>query len=265
MVIGSPFPPSYYLLLGAICGAAGFRLGWRWKNRFVLPLTQAVFGWVAFAAAWRAHGPGWAAAVVGAWAAGSTLVSLFTFAGAPAEVDRSVLRARPYRESMLDWLKSGKGPESKPLATLWSHGRELVLYLVAAVATANFLSIALGAILLNYMNAYVATLLRAGRRKLVVAALAWNVWSVVRVAAYVVLGAAAADLLGRFVGLPPAEKSVGSLWVWGGIGVVIDLVLKLALSRACGRALAGAVDLVAAERGTRPAPPSFRMGLSDPG
>jgi hypothetical protein len=264
-VIGSPFPPSYYLVLGAICGAAGFRLGWRWKNRFVLPITQAIFGWVAFAAGWQAHGPEWAAAVVGAWAGGSTLVSLFTFTGASAEIDRVVLRARPYRESMLDWLKSGKGPESRPLATLLSHGRELALYLAAAVATANFLSIALGAVLLNYMNAYVATLLRAARRKLVVAALAWNLWSVLRVAAYVVLGTAAADVLGRFVGLPPADEGMRTLWLWGGIGAVVDLLLKLALSRPCGRALAGAVDLVAAERGTRPAPPSFRMGLSDPG
>lgn len=264
-MIGSAFPPSYYLALGAICGAAGFRLGWRWKNRFVLPVTQAIFGWVAFAAGWQAHGPAWAAAVVGAWALGSTLVSLFTFAGAPVDVDRAVLRARPYRESMLDWLRTGKGPETRALSTVSSHARELALYLVAAVATANFVSIALGAVLLNSMNAYVATLLRAARRKLVVAALAWNVWSVVRVAAYVVLGVAAADVLGRLVGLPPAEEPVRALWLWGGIGVVVDLLLKLALSRPCGRALAAAVDLVAAERGTRPAPPSFRMGLSDPG
>ncbi len=263
-MIGSPFPPSYYLVLGAICGAAGFRLGWRWKNRFVLPLTQAVFGWVAFAAGWQAHGPAWAAAVVGAWAAGSTLVSIVTFTGAPAAVDRSVLRARSYRESMLDWLRSGKGPESRPVATFWTHGRELAIYLLAAVATANFLSIAFGAVLLNHMNAYVATLLRAAKRKLVVAVLAWNVWSVVRVAAYVVLGSAAADPLGRFVGLPPAEEGVAALWLWGGVGVVADLALKLVFSRSCGRALGGAVDLVAAERGTRPAPHSFRMGLSDP-
>ncbi len=264
-MIGSPFPPSYYLVLGAICGAAGFRLGWRWKNRFVLPLTQAVFGWVAFATGWQAHGPGWGASVVGAWAAGSTFVSLVTFTGAPAEVDRVVLRARSYRESMLDWLKSGNGPESNPLATVRSHARELALYLGAAVASANFLSIALGAVLLNFMNAYVASVLRAARRRVVVAALAWNVWSVARVAAYVVLGAAAADVLGRFVGLPPAEGGVGTLWLLGGIGVVVDLVLKLVLSKPCGRALAGAVDLAAAERGTRSAPPSFRMGLSDPG
>ena len=257
--------PTYYIALGAICGVAGFRLGWRWKNRYVLPLVQALFGWVAFAAGWQAHGPVWAAAVVVGWAAGTTLISVGTFVGAAADVDRAVLRAKRYRESMLAWLSTGRGPEATPLVTAWVHGKELAAYLVAAVLTANMLSLALGAVLLNYMNAYVATLLRAAKRRVVVLLLAWNVWSVVRVAAYVGLGAAAANVLGRFVGLPDGAGAEGPLWVWGGAGVVADLVLKLALSRPCGRALSAAVDLRAAERGVRPATPALRMGLNDPG
>jgi hypothetical protein len=220
---------------------------------------------VAFAAGWQAHGPAWAAAVVGGWAVGTTLVAVPTFVGAAADADRAVLRAKAYRESMLDWLASGRGPESTPLATTWAHVRELAAYLVAAVLTANMASLVLGAVLLNYMNAYVATLLRAAKRRTVVVLLAWNVWSVVRVAAYVVLGAAAANVLGRFVGLPEGGPVVRALWIWGGGGVLLDLALKLALSRPCGRALASAVDLRAAERGVRPAPPAFRMGLTDSG
>lgn len=253
--------PSYYVFLGAICGVAGFRLGWRWKNRVVLPAVQTVFGWVAFAAGWQAHGPAWAAAVVGGWALGTTLVSVPTFVGAAADADRAVLRAGVYRDSMLDWLVTGRGPESRPLVTAGAHLRELTVYLAAACLTANVVSLALGAVLLNYMNAWVATLVRAAKRKGLVILLAWNLWSLVRVAAYVVLGAAAADFLGRHVGLPPAGESVRLLWIAGGSGVILDLVLKLVLSRPCGRALASAVDLRAAERGVRPPPPTFRMGL----
>lgn len=258
---GSSFPPAYWLALGFVCGLAGFRLGWRFGNRFLLPLVQAIFGWVAFAAAWRAHGPAWSAGVVLLWAAGTTVASVGEFAGRPVETDRRVLRAAPYRGEMLRWLRTGMGPESSPGATAGRHLAELLVYLAAAVASANFLGIALGAILLNYMNAYVAALLRAARRRAVVLALAWNVWSVVRVTAYVALGAAATVPLGPWVGLPRPADAGASLLVVGGVGVALDLVLKLALSRPCGRALAGAVDLDAAAKGGRAAPPTFTLGL----
>jgi hypothetical protein len=97
------------------------------------------------------------------------------------------------------------------------------------------------------MNAYVATLLRAAKRKSIVLLLAWNVWSVVRVAAYIAIGAAAAAPVLRFSGRRVATAEVRALAIAGAAGVVVDLVLKLSLSRRCGRALAAAVDLEAAE------------------
>jgi hypothetical protein len=104
----------------------------------------------------------------------------------------------------------------------------------------------MGAVLLNYMNAYVATLVRAARRRATVLLLAWNVWSVVRVVAYVALGAAAASPLLRLAGRRVDTAAVHALAWAGAAGVVVDLVLKLALSRPCGRALAGAIDMAAA-------------------
>ena len=68
------------------------------------------------------------------------------------------------------------------------------------MATANLASIAMGAYLLNEMNAYVATLLRAGKRTGRVLLLSWNVWSVARVVAYRVIGAAASAPLLRLAG-----------------------------------------------------------------
>ena len=104
----------------------------------------------------------------------------------------------------------------------------------------------MGAALLNEMNAYVATLLRAARRRGRVLLLAWNVWSVVRVAAYVSIGAAAAVPLLRLAGWRADASAVSGLAVAGAIGVVVDLVLKLALSRSYGRLIASAIDLDAA-------------------
>jgi hypothetical protein len=250
--------PAYFLALGFVCGLAGFRLGWRLRHRTALPLAQAVLGYLAFHLAWRVQGPAWAAAAVGAWAAGSTLLAIPTFLGNAVETDRRVIRAAPYREEMLAWLRTGSGPESRPAVTAARHLRELLVYLAAALVSLNVLGIALGAVLLGQMNAWVATLLRAARRTAVVLLLAWNVWSLVRVAAYVALGSACAAPLSEVVGLAPGRGSAMPLALFGAVGVILDLGLKLVLSRPCGRALAAAVDLEAAARGV---PPLDRLTL----
>jgi len=239
--------PPYFLVFGFLCGVAGFRVGWRVGNRVVLPLVQSALGWAAFLLAWDVVGPTWAAASVGMWVLGTTLASVYEFVGHPRETDERVIRAAPYRASMLAWLESGSGPEKHPTVTAASHLREVIWYTAAAIATANFVSLAMGAVLLNEMNAYVATLLRAAKRTGIVLLLAWNVWSVVRVSAYVLIGTAAAAPVLRLFGWSVDPATVRALGLAGAIGVVVDLVLKLALSRSCARALAAAIDLPAAK------------------
>lgn len=253
---------GYFLLLGAVCGVVGFRLGWRIGHRWALPLAQGLAGWTAFAYAWRWGTPGVAAATVGAWALATTLVSLYFFVPHPEAVDRAVLRARAYRATMLTWLRTGAGPEAAPGATLRAHLHETIVYLACAVLTANLASIVLGAVLLNFMNAYVATLLRAARKTAVVALLAWNVWSLVRVGGYIALGAAAAAPAAAWLGLPATAPVAGLAW-GAGAALGADLALKLALSRPAGRRLAAAVDLDAAEANRRAEGPRFTLGLGD--
>lgn len=239
--------PSYFLVFAFLCGIVGFRMGWRTKSRIALPGLQGGLGWVAFLLAWSFVGAAWATACVGAWSAGTTLASVYVFLGRPLETDERVLRAKEYRAAMLDWLATGRGPESQPAATAAQHARELIWFTAAAIVSANFLSLVMGAVLLNYMNAYVATLLRAATRTGRVLLLGWNVWSVVRVAAYVMLGSAAAVPVMRLMGQRATDPAVRTLAIAGAAGVVVDLVLKLALSRPVGRALAAAVDLDAAK------------------
>ena len=252
--------PAYFLVFAFLCGAVGFRFGWRFGHRVALPVAQAALGWVAFLLSYTIAGPAWGAASVGAWIVGTTVISVFVFYGHPKETDERVIRAAAYRASMLSWLETGSGPEKQPIATAVAHLREAIWYTAAAIATANLASLGMGAILLNEMNAYVATLLRAGRRTGTVLLLAWNVWSVVRVAAYVLIGAAAAGPLLRLSGWSADLDTAKSLGAAGAVGVVVDLVLKLALSRTCGRVLAGAVDLAAA-KANRSAEVPFSLDL----
>ena len=241
--------PPYFLVLGFLCGVAGFRVGWRTGSRVLLPAIQGLVGWGVFLLSWTIVGPIWAAAAVGAWGVGTTLISVYVFLGRPAEADARVMRAEAYRAAMLSWLSSGRGPESVPGATILQHARELIRYLAAATLTANLVSLAMGAALLNMMNAYVATLLRAATRPAIVVLFAWNVWSVIRVAAHIALGAAAASPLLAVAGGRCDAAGVRALAIAGAAGVAADLVLEIALSRPCGKILARAVDLSAAAEG----------------
>jgi len=235
--------PVYPAILGLLCGLVGFRIGWRLALAWVLPLSQGAMGALAFAAAWRGGGAAHGAIAVGGWTVGSTLAALVYFLTSPGLVDRRVLRAAAYRAEMLAWLSDGRGFAARPLATARRHLWELGAYLAAALVSGNVLGLVMGAVLLNFMNAWVASLLRAARRPSVVLLLGWNVWSVVRVAAYAVLGTAAAAPLAAWIGRPAAGGLVGDLLLWGLAGVAADLALKLGLSGATGRALAAAVDL----------------------
>jgi len=235
--------PAYFAVIGLLGGVVGFRLGWRSGRAWLLPLLQGALGFVAFVSAWRGGGPIHGVWAVLGWALGTSSVALLAFRSAPERIDECVYRARPYREEMSDWLRTGRGPETRPIATARRHLFELAAYLAAALATANFLSLVMGAVLLNYMNAYVARLLAAATRPWTVRLLAWNSWSVVRVVAYVLLGVACAAPLAGWFGYPADLAEVRRLLQLGGIGVVADLLLKLLLSRPCGRLLSAAVDL----------------------
>jgi hypothetical protein len=252
--------PLYFVSFGFVCGAVGFRVGWRMGSRLALPLAQALLGWMVFVLAWTFLGAAWAAASVGAWALGTTVVSIYVFFRHPVETDARVIRAASYRASMLAWIQAAGAPENGAAATVGQHLREAIWYTAAAMATANFASMAMGAVLLNYMNAYVATLLRAATNTTTVLLLGWNVWSVVRVAAYIAIGAAAAAPLLRFSGWHGDARAVPALALAGAAGVAIDLVLKLALSSRCGRALAGAIELDAAKaNGSSEAPTTLHL------
>lgn len=252
---------SYVLVLGVLCGWMGFRLGWRSGNRIVLPLLQGGMGFLAFLYAWSLVSPFAASLAVGGWAVGTSLPAIGTFRRHPVETDSRVLRASAYRAEMLRWLRSGIGPETQPRRTALAHLQELSIYLVAAAATANAGALVLGAVLLNYMNAYVARLLAAARRPLTVRLLAWNVWSVVRVAGYVALGTACAGPLLRLSGKPGDPRQIRALLLAGAVAVFLDLLLKLLLSPVAGPRLAAAVDL---ERAAADAVPAAPPGLTRP-
>ena len=115
--------PAYFLVFAFLCGAVGFRLGWRFHHRVALLAAQSAFGWMAFLLAWAMVGTGWAAVGQRVGARNDGHFGVRSFSATPAEADERVIRAAAYRASMLRWLESGEGPDAHPRAILLRHAR----------------------------------------------------------------------------------------------------------------------------------------------
>jgi len=56
--------PLYYVVLGLLGGAVGFRVGWRLRIRWLLPSFQGLMGFLVFVVGWRMGGA-WSATQTG--------------------------------------------------------------------------------------------------------------------------------------------------------------------------------------------------------
>jgi hypothetical protein len=235
--------PYYYFALGLLCGGVGFRIGWRGGTRWALPVMQGLLGFLAFATAWRMTDPLVATLAVAAWAVGGGVIGVLNCLRQPEEIDRRVLFAHRYREEMQDWLRSGRGSLARPRIMLRTHVVELLIYVAAALVSANFLALIICAVFINRMSVCVATLLATARRRWTARLLALNSWSLIRIASYILIGSACAAPLATLAGYPAWQGTIVRMELAGALGVLLSVVLELLFSRSHGRALARAVDL----------------------
>lgn len=237
-MLAGPLGP---VLLGALAGVAGTRIGWRLSNRHALPVVQAALGAVAFVASWLVHGATGGALAVGAWALGATIAAVVAFASAPEAIATRVLFAPAYIATMREWVERGGPIERSSVALLRKHVRELAAYLAVALATGNLLAIAMGAVLLNFMNAWFVELLRVADDRRVVVLLGWPCWSIARVLGYVALGAASAAPWAGALGRPADPADIRRLVAAGIALILADVALKVALAPWYARRLGRAV------------------------
>ncbi len=143
-----------------------------------------------------------------------------------------MLHGTAYWDEMSRWLETGQGREADPAEFLPQHLLHAALFIALSLATASLVSIAFGAVLMNYMAYYVArVVLLTPARPVLAGLLAWHPWSVVRVASYVVLGVCLAEpLLARIGGggWPAAGRR---RWIAAAVaGLLLDAALKAALA-----------------------------------
>jgi hypothetical protein len=178
--------------------------------RWTLPFLAAALVYPPFAArvrrgdtigAWRI-GMAWSAAL----SAGVLTLTLVR----PEWAAAGIVNGPAYRDEMLGWIDTGVGREGDWRAFLPQHGLHLAAFVTLTLASGGYLGLALGAALLAYMNFFVASYADLSANPWLGVLIAWVPWSILRVMAFVLLGA----LLAAPILRGGAPRSEAPRW-WG--------------------------------------------------
>jgi hypothetical protein len=140
---------------------------------------------------------------------------------------------------MFHWIRTGVGTEGSVRSFLPQHLIHLAVFVGLSLVTASALSILMGAVLMNYMSYYVASLARAGASPWAVALCGWQPWALCRVAAFCILGAVLAEpALGKVHGWKGGRLRDARPYLATAAGLILaDWLLKWALAPTWGEVL----------------------------
>jgi hypothetical protein len=143
---------------------------------------------------------------------------------------------------MFGWIETGIGKENTPSLFIPEHLLHLGLFVLLTWASGGYLGLVLGAALVAYMSYFVGSYAAALEPFLLRYAagpvLAWVPWSVLRVAAFVLLGAVFSRPL--LLRRPwPFERREAQLLALALSGIVGDIVIKAFAAPAYGLFLRG--------------------------
>lgn len=218
-----------------------YPLGLTVGNPWLLPALNTLPAYLAMLQCLRTGDRRGAVLTVLAWAATLAVCGTLSFALWPHDPARAVLNGPGYREEMFTWICTGIGREGDWRLFLPQHLLHLGAFVVLSLATASAISILFGAVLMNYMAYYVASLVRAGVPLGTVVFFGWQPWALCRVAAFCALGAILAEPLLKRVrpGRYAAFGSARSYLIAAALGILADWILKAALAPTWGRVLRG--------------------------
>jgi hypothetical protein len=165
---------------------------------------------------------------------------------APERAAEVVLSGPAYTEKMLHWIRTGEGDEGSLQLFLPIHLRYYATFCFLSLVTFGSAALLLGPWLLNYMNFYVAQLVRISANPWMAACLGWPPWSLVRVVGFISTGVAltalSLNLMTRSRGQVP-QYPFPQRYLLVGIGfVVADVVVKALLAPVWQRLLLNALQ-----------------------
>jgi hypothetical protein len=230
--------PRERSLLAAMVAATivSYPLGLWLGNRWLLPVLNTIPAYVTMLVLLRRGRRGRAVAATLLWAATLAVAGTLFFRFWPEAPDALVFNGPRYRDEMFHWIRTGAGSEGSLRLFLPQHLLHLVVFVALCLATASAASIFMGALLMNYMDFYVASLARAGVPGWAATLLGWQPWAICRVAAFCILGVVLSEPLlsrlapYRYEGLRGARRFIAV----AAAGILADWVLKTALAPTWG-------------------------------
>lgn len=211
--------------LGLLCGAA-----------WLLPLLNTAPAYGLMLRRLRAGERRAAVAAMLTWAVALALGGTLTFTLWAHDPGALVVNGPAYRDEMFAWIRTGVGSEGTPRAFVPQHVAHLALFAALSLCSASAVSMTMGAVLMNYMSYYVASLARAGVPAVMVGALGWQPWALARVAAFCTLGVVLAEpLLARLRPYPyPGLRAARPYLIASAGGILGDWLLKASLAPTWG-------------------------------
>lgn len=205
----------------------------RWSPLFAL-LPMAPLAWV-YARAVREGRAREAALLAVAWAAALTVSTIAASARSPQAALQTIWHASAYRDEMVRWISTGRGPEGSIALFLPRVLLEYAAVWVLAAATLGIAGLALGSLLLGYMNGYVGWVVANADPAvsgMTTALVAWPPWSVARVLSFILAGTAGA-LWGAkriYRGRLEVDGMVRRLAMFSALLLLVDIGLKVWLA-----------------------------------
>ena len=217
-----------YLAAGVLIAAP---LGLLVPGKAALPLLQVAVAYPVMVSLLARGERGRAVACMLWWALCLGAVMVTTVVRAPNASADAIFHGPEYAAEMFHWIRTGIGAEGTPSRFIPQHLLHLGIFIGLSLATASLLSLLMGAVLMNYMSFYVGSLILASNDFSTAVLVGWHPWSILRVAAFVVLGVVLAEplisrLLKRSYRLAQAK-----LYLWlAAAGLAGDIIMKAALA-----------------------------------
>ncbi len=156
-----------------------------------------------------------------------------------------VFNGTEYRQEMFHWIRFAGGTEGNWRRFLPLHATHLVIFVFASLLSGSLASITGGAVLVNYMSAYVASIHRAGAPLWATVFFGWQPYAICRVAAFCILGVVLAGPVLSFVFRYPREpwKNLRPFVLIAAFLILADWTLKAAIAPTWGRILNSAIPV----------------------
>jgi hypothetical protein len=113
----------------------------------------------------------------------------------PVQAEKVGINGTDYIIDMRKWITTGGSTEGTPSLFIPQHLQHMAMIAVASIITGGFGALLLGAIQMEYMNYYISWLVTASAGKHEVYLIGWPLWSLLRVASFVLIAVVLAQPL----------------------------------------------------------------------